>query len=140
MGIGNFFRSVWGGLKKGATKIWGGLKKGAGFIGRITKPIGRLAEGAGKIMSLLPGKIGKFGEMIKRGGSMARQITDLLPQGDIRDKLKMALDKGEAMADKYVRRGQEIAQKVSDTGQPIIKTAIPVVDRIGTLATDFSNH
>ena len=138
MGIGSFFRSVWGGLKKGATKVWGGLKKGAEFVGRVAKPIGRLAEGAGKFIGLLPGRIGDVGRALAKGGAVVRQITDSLPDGAVRDKLTGALDRGEKLASTYTGRAQQFAEKLRDTGQPYLQAAPGIISKIGGIATDFA--
>ena len=140
MGIGSFFRGLWGGIKKGATKIWGGLKKGAALVGRIAKPIGRVAQGVGKVISILPGKVGDVGRALQTGGAVARQLTEELPDGAVKDKLTGALDRGLNRGGEYVSKAQQFAQRVSDTGQPYISAGTRIVDRLGTMATDFANH
>ena len=140
MGIGNFFRNVWGGAKKGATKVFGGLKKGAEFIGRIAKPISHLAEGAGKLMGVLPGKIGQFGRALNQGGAFVRQLTNELPNSDVKNKLNEALNKGESIANNYTNRAQKYAENIRDSGQPWLKAGSSIINKIGGMATDFANH
>ena len=140
MGIGNFFRNVWGGIKKGATKVWGGLKKGAEFVGRVAKPIGHLASAAGGIVGALPGHVGMVGKALFAGGEAIKSLTNALPNSAIKDKLNDAIDKGLSHGGALVNNAQRIAQKVSDTGQPYIKAGTDIVNRIGNMATDFANH
>ena len=140
MGIGNFFRNVWGGAKKGATKVWGGLKKGAEFVGRIAKPIGRLASTAGGIIGMLPGHVGLIGKALFAGGEAIKSLTNSLPNGAVKDKLNNALDKGLSSGGALVNSAQRLAQKVSDSGQSYLNSGSNIINRIGNMATDFANH
>ena len=140
MGIGNFFRNVWGGVKKGATKVWGGLKKGAEFVGRVAKPIGRLASTAGGIIGMLPGHVGLIGKALFAGGEAIKSLTNSLPNGAVKDKLNDAIDRGLSTGGALVNSAQRYAQKINDTGQPYIMAGTRLIDRVGSMATDFANH
>lgn len=140
MGIGNFFRNVWGGVKKGATKVWGGLKKGAEFVGRVAKPIGRLASTAGGIIGMLPGHVGLIGKALFAGGEAIKSLTNSLPNGAVKDKLNDAIDRGLSTGGALVNSAQRYAQKINDTGQPYITAGTRLIDRVGSMATDFANH
>ena len=140
MGIGNFFRNVWNGTKKGATKVWGGLKKGAEFVGRIAKPIGRIASTAGGIIGMLPGHVGLVGKALFAGGEAIKSLTNSLPNGAVKDKLNDAIDKGLSSGGALVNSAQRFAHKINDSGQPYIAAGSKIIDRVGTLATDFANH
>ena len=140
MGIGNFFRNVWNGAKKGATKVYGGLRKGAEFVGRIAKPIGRLASTAGGIIGMLPGHVGMIGKALFAGGEAIKSLTNSLPNSAIKDKLNNALDRGLTTGGAFVNSAQRLAQKVSDSGQSYLNAGANVINRIGNIATDFANH
>lgn len=140
MGIGNFFRNVWGGAKKGATKIYGGLRKGAEFVGRIAKPIGRIASTAGGIIGMLPGHVGLIGKALFAGGEAIKSLTNSLPNGAIKDKLNDALDKGLTSGGAFVNSAHRLAQKVSDSGQSYLNAGSNIINKIGNIATDFANH
>ena len=133
MGIGNFFRNVWNGTKKGATKVWSGLKKGAEFVGRI-------ASTAGGIIGMLPGHVGLVGKALFAGGEAIKSLTNSLPNSAIKDKLNNAIDRGLTTGGALVNSAQRFAQKVSDTGQPYLNAGTNIINRIGNMATDFSNH
>ena len=140
MGIGNYFRNVWGGIKKGATKVWGGLKKGAEFVGKVAKPIGRMASTAGGIMGMMPGQLGLVGKALYAGGAALKNLTNELPSGSVRDKLNSAIDRGINIGNTAVNKAQNYAQKLSDTGQSYLKAGANISNKIGSMATDFANH
>ena len=140
MGIGNYFRDVWGGVKKGATKVWGGLKKGAEFVGRVAKPIGRAATTAGGIIGMLPGHIGMVGKALALGGQAIKSLTSELPNSSVKDKLNSAIDKGVGLSGIAVNKAQNYAEKLRDTGQAYLNAGSKIANRIGTMATDFANH
>ena len=140
MGIGNFFRNVWNGAKKGATKVYGGLRKGAEFVGRIAKPIGRLASTAGGIIGMLPGHVGLIGKVLFAGGEAIKSLTNSLPNSAVKDKLNNAIDRGLTTGGAFVNSAQRIAQKVSDSGQSYLNAGSNIINRIGNIATDFANH
>ena len=140
MGIGNFFRNVWNGTKKGATKVWSGLKKGAEFVGRIAKPIGRLASTAGGIIGMMPGHIGLVGKALFAGGEAIKSLTNSLPNSAIKDKLNNAIDRGLTAGGALVNSAQRFAQNASNTGQSYLNAGTNIINRIGNMATDFSNH
>ena len=140
MGIGNFFRNVWNGAKKGATKVYGGLRKGAEFVGRIAKPIGRLASTAGGIIGMLPGHVGLIGKALFAGGEAIKSLTNSLPNSAVKDKLNNAIDRGLTTGGDFVNSAQRLAQKVSDSGQSYLNAGSNIINRIGNIATDFANH
>ena len=140
MGISNFFRNVWNGAKKGATKIYGGLRKGAEFVGRIAKPIGKVATAAGGIMGMIPGKIGLVGKALAMGGEAIKSLTNSLPNSSVKDKLNSAIDRGLNAGSNIISKSQQYAQRLNDTGQPYLNAGSNIINRIGTMATDFANH
>ena len=140
MGIGNYFRNVWGGVKKGATKVWGELKKGTEFVGRVAKPIGRIASSAGGIIGMMPGHVGMIGKALFAGGEAIKSLTNSLPDGAVKQKLNDAIDKGLTTGGAFVNSAQRLAQKVSDSGQKYLNAGSRMIDKVGTMATDFANH
>ena len=145
----NFFKKIGQGIKKGATKIWDGAKKVIPRVVDVVKRLPEYADKAGRILSLLPGKYGKFGQLFQKGSQFVKPLIDKLPDGKAKDKIQQftdnAIDKGNQLIDKgggiindvtrrvqpWIRAGGDISRSISDRliGQPNpFRYAVPKVE------------
>jgi len=126
MGIGSFFKGLWGGIKKGATKVYDFGKKVVQKAGHVLRPVTDIASKIGGFMSMLPGKAGKFGQLFKRGGDAVRTITDMLPESQAKEKIQSALDKGMDTGQRFIQQGTEKITQISDRVQPWIRSGVQI--------------
>ena len=104
------------------------------------KPIGRIASSAGGIIGMMPGHVGMIGKALFAGGEAIKSLTNSLPDGAVKQKLNDAIDKGLTTGGAFVNSAQRLAQKVSDSGQKYLNAGSRMIDKVGTMATDFANH
>jgi len=114
--FGNFFKKIGQGIKKGATKIWDGAKKVIPRVVDVVKRLPEYADKAGRILSLLPGKAGKFGELFQKGSQFVKPLIDKLPDSEAKKKIQHftdnAIDKGENAVNRFSRGLNDFNNKV----------------------------
>ena len=127
MGIKDFFKKVWGGIKKTAGKVWSGIKKGAQFVGRVAKkiatPVISIAKPILGGLSMLPGKLGVIGKVGSAAAGIAQNIVDRIPNAKAREKLTQVIDKGKGIVDQVQQKAQDVAGKAkpwADAGLSVI--------------------
>ena len=117
----DFFKKIGQGIKKGATKIWDGAKKVIPRVVDVVKRLPDYADKAGRVLSLLPGKFGKFGRLIHQGGEFVKPLINQLPDGKAKEKIQQftdnAINKGENAVNKFSQGLNEFNNKA----QPWIK-------------------
>ena len=128
--IGKFFKKVWGGVKKGATKVWDVGKKVVEKAGHVLRPAADIAEKAGKFMSILPGKFGKFGQALDGGGRAIKTMTDMLPDSQAKTKLNEYIDNGINKGHSAIDRGKSILNDVNNKTQPWIRSGVDITRHI----------
>ena len=115
MGIKNFFKKLWGGVKKTAGKIWGGIKKGAQWVGKVAKkiatPVLSIAKPVLGVMSALPGHAGAIGRIGSAAAGIAQSVVDKIPNAQAREKLTQVIDKGKGLVDKVQDKATDLANK-----------------------------
>ena len=116
--FGDFFKKVWTGIKKGATKVWDFGKGAVQKIGHLLRPAADIAGKVGGFLSMLPGKAGKFGKLFESGGKAVKTITDMLPESQAKTKIQDALDKGIDTGQRYIKQGTEKLTQFSDKVHP----------------------
>jgi len=117
MGIKSFFQKIWGGIKKGASKVWNVAKKVGGFIGKIVKPVAKIAPSVLSGMSMLPGKVGIIGKIGAPVMSIVNGLINKMPDGAAKEKLQQISNKGQEAIDTVQNKATNIAQNVSDKAQ-----------------------
>lgn len=130
MSIKNFFKKVWGGVKKIGGKVWSGIKKGAQFVGRLAKPIISIAKPVLGTIAALPGKVGLIGKVGSAAASVAKDLVDRIPNQEAKDKLNRVIDKGKDLVDKV----QDKAQGVADKAKPWADAGLSVINKPPSLA------
>lgn len=130
MSIKNFFKKLWGGIKKVGGKIWNGVKKGAQFVGKIAKPIINIAKPVLGGLSMLPGKIGLIGKVGSAAAGVAKELVDRIPNQKAKDKLNQVIDKGKGFVDKV----QDKAQGIADKAKPWADAGLSVINKPPSLA------
>ena len=128
--IGRFFKKLWGGIKKGATKVWDFGKRVVGKVGHVLRPVADVAAKIGGAMSNLPGKAGAIGTGLAAGGATVKTITDLLPESKAKDKINEAINKGVDTGQQYIAKGADALTKINDKVQPWIKSGVDISRRI----------
>ena len=136
MGIKDFFKKVWSGVKNVGGKIWNGLKKGIGFVGKIAKPIINIAKPILNGMSMIPGKLGIIGTVGSVASEAAKGLIDQIPNQDAKDKLNQLVDRGKDLLDTGQQKAQEIASKV----QPYAQAGLNIIDKVPLLANTVNNR
>lgn len=139
-GIKNFFSRIGNGIKKGATKVWNGVKNGIGYVGRVAKPLSSMAIGAGSILGRIPGVVGTVGKALQGGGAILKSLTNSLPNSSVKDKINNAIDRGLNTGNNVVNKAETIANTVSNTGQQYLHAGANIANKIGDLATNWTNH
>ena len=137
--FGNFFKNVWGGIKKGATKVWDVGKTTVKKVGHILRPAADIAGKIGGFMRMLPGKAGEFGKALHRGGEYLKGLTNMLPDGEAKKKIQGAIDDGVNKGDQFINRGTEKMNQLNgkvqpwiDSGTRIARTVADGTDRLYT--------
>ena len=95
MGIGKFFKNAWNGVKRGATKVWEGSKKVIPKVVDVIKRAPEYVDKAGRVLSLLPGKYGKIGDLISKGSNFIKPLINQLPDSKAKEKINEYYNKGE---------------------------------------------
>jgi len=126
MGIGSFFKKVWGGIKKGATKVYDFGKKVVGKVGHVLRPITDIASKVGGFMSMLPGKAGKIGQGLAAGGQAIKTLTGMLPESQAKQKIESAIDRGLDTGQRYLKEGTDRVTQISDRVQPWIRSGVQI--------------
>lgn len=116
MGIKNFFKKVWGGIKKAGRFV---RDKVFPVVGRIAKPILN-------VIGALPGKIGMIGKIGSGVASVLHETTNKIPNEQVRDKINGAISNVHEGFHKVVDRGKDFADAANrgiGVGKDIIDTA-----------------
>ena len=128
--IGKFFKKLWGGVKKGATKVWNFGKKAVQKVGHVLRPVADVAEKVGGMMSNLPGKAGLIGTGLAAGGSTVKAITDMLPESKAKTKIEEAINKGVDTGQQWINKGTGLINDVNNKVQPWIKSGVDISRKI----------
>lgn len=133
----NFFKNIGQGIKRGATKVVDFVKnKAAPAIGRIVRPAIDIASKVGGFMSVLPGKFGKYGELFHKGADAVREITNLLPNSQAKDKINDAVNTIDDGGGSLINKAQQGIERFNNITQPWLNSGINIARRIG----DYSNR
>ena len=106
MGIKNFFKKIGNGIRNAGRWI---KDKALPVIGRIAQPILN-------VMGMIPGKLGMIGKVGSVVTSALQNITNQIPNKDVRDKINNVIDKGNNTFQGAIDKGKNIV----DTGQNIV--------------------
>lgn len=128
--VGKFFKKVWGGIKKGATKVWDFGKKAVQKVGHVLRPVADVAEKVGGVMSNLPGKAGLIGTGLAAGGATVKTITDMLPDSKAKTKIEEAINKGVDTGQNAVNRFSEGLTQFNNKAQPWIRSGVDISRKI----------
>ena len=128
--VGRFFKKLWGGVKKGATKVWGFGKKVVQKVGHVLRPVADVAEKVGGLMSNLPGKAGLIGTGLAAGGSTVKTIADMLPDSKAKTKIEEAISKGVDTGQQWINKGTGIINDVNNKVQPWIHSGVKIGRKI----------
>lgn len=133
MGIKQFFQKIGRGIKRVAGKVWKGIKKGVGFVGKIFKPVVKIAKPILGGLSMLPGKLGMVGKVGSAVADVAHSIVDQIPNQQAKDKLNAVIDKGKAAVDTGQHKMQQVAGKVA----PWAKFGQDLIQQSGQIGSKF---
>jgi len=114
MGLKSFFSKVANGVKNGATKVWNTAKKVGGYVGRVAKPILKLAPTALTGLAALPGKVGMVGKLISPFTNVLNGLIDKIPDGKAKDKVNELYDKTKDLANDVEKKAVDMTTRVSD--------------------------
>ena len=128
--FGNFFRKIGEGIKKGATKVWDWSKNAVQKVAKVVRPAADIASKFGGFMRVLPGKFGKFGELIHKGGEYAKGITNLLPNSEAKNKINEAIDKGINTGQNFINKASDGVQRFNNISQPWINSGVDIARHI----------
>ena len=126
MGIGSFFKKVWGGIKKGATKVWDVGKTVVTKAGHVLRPITDIAGKVGGVLSMLPGKAGTIAKGITAAGAGVKALTDMLPDSQAKSKIQTALDKGMDTGQRLIKQGTDKLTQLDAYAQPWIRSGVQI--------------
>lgn len=138
--VGKFFKKLWGGVKKGATKVWNVGKNVVQKVGHVLRPVADVAEKVGGLMSNLPGKAGLIGTGLAAGGSTVKTLADMLPDSKAKDKINEAINKGVDTGQKWINKGSEVINNVNNKVQPWIKSGVDISRHIANGANKFQSN
>ena len=134
--IGRFFKKVWGGIKKGATKVWDVSKNVIQKVAKIARPVADVAQNIGGALSALPGKAGLIGTGLAAGGAAVKGITNMLPDGAAKDKINESIDKVVDTGQNAVNKVSEGIQRFNNVAQPWINSGVRIANKVA-LAPGF---
>ena len=124
MSIKSFFKKIGRGFKKVGRFI---KDKALPFVGRLAKPILN-------VIGMLPGTIGAIGKVGSAVTEVLHNVTEKIPNKDIRDKIDNVINKGsdkfQTVIDKgkgYAETANNIVNTAKDGINNIVKPAIPAV-------------
>lgn len=126
----NFFKKIGQGIKKGATKIWDGAKKVIPRVVDVIKRAPEYADKAGRFLSLLPGKYGKFGELLHKGSQFVKPMIDVLPDSKAKEKINEYYNKGESKVQEIYDKGGGIIDDINKKAQPWIHAGGDIARRL----------
>ena len=121
--FGQFFKNALDGAKRGATKIWNAGSNIVQKVSKVARPAVELASKFGGFMKNLPGKAGEIGDMINRGANAIKNITDLLPNSEAKNKINNAIDRGKDYSQNVINRATEGINRFNNITQPWINSA-----------------
>ena len=123
-GLKSFFKKIGQGFKKAGRWI---KERAIQFVGRFAIPILN-------VMGMLPGKIGAIGKVGSAVTEVLHNVTEKIPNKDIRDKIDNVINKGsdkfQTVIDKgkgYAETANNIVNTAKDGINNIVKPAIPAV-------------
>lgn len=123
MGIKDFFKKAWGGIKKAGRWVGDKIQSGVKLVGRIAQPIlGGL--------SMLPGTIGTIGRVGSGIIGGINGVINQLPDGQMKDKMKEWSDTGQEKLKIGVEKGIEYADranKIIGAGRDAVNQIKPAV-------------
>ena len=106
----------------------------------MAKPVANFASTAGQILSVLPGRIGEFGRAFNKGVNVVKDLVNLLPNSNAKEKINNAINNGSDWVNDKFDRGRQITENVNNTVQPWIHSGTQIADRLRRYATDFTNY
>ena len=123
------------GLKSFFKKIGQGFKKAGRWIKDKALPFfGRLAKQVLGVLGMLPGKLGAIGKVGSAVTDVLHNVTEKIPNKDIRDKIDNVINKGSDKVQTVIDKGKGYADTANysvntakDGINNIVKPAIPAV-------------
>ena len=128
--FGQFFRKIGEGIKKGATKVFDWSRNAVQKVAKVIRPAADIASKFGGLMRLVPGKFGKFGDLIYKGSEYAKGITNMLPNSKAKDKINEAIDKGVNSGQNLINKASEGVQRFNNITQPWIDSGVNIARHI----------
>ena len=128
--FGSFFKGLWSGIKKGAVKLWEGTKKVIPRVVDVIKRAPEYVDKAGRLLSLLPGKYGKFGELLNKGSQFVKPMIDVLPDSKAKEKINEYYNKGESKVRELYDKGGGIINDVNNRAQPWLNAGGDIARRL----------
>ena len=134
--IGRFFKKVWNGVKKGATKVWNFGKNVVQKVAQVARPVAEVAQNIGGALSALPGKAGLIGTGLAAGGAAVKGITNMLPDSAAKNKINESITKVVDTGQNAVNKFSEGLQQFNNKAQPWINSGVKIANRVA-LAPGF---
>ena len=114
MGIKNFFRKIGQGIKKGGRWVWNGIKKAGRWAKDNVLPVvGQIAGTGLNILGALPGKIGMFGKLGSAAFNALHNITNSIPNEDVKQKVNDYLATGNEKFQGAIDKGIDITNRIN---------------------------
>ena len=129
----DFFKGIGRGIKRGATKIYNGVTKVVPKVVDVIKRAPEYVDKAGRILSLLPGKYGKIGDLIHKGSQFVKPMIDVLPDSKAKEKINEYYNKGESKVNEYYNKGGELINNVNNKVQPWLRAGGDISRRLNNV-------
>ncbi|KAH0802723.1 uncharacterized protein GO595_004479 [Histomonas meleagridis] len=113
MGLGNIFGGIRKLIQGGGRLVRKIVDKGRKIYGKISPIVKRGSE----IISKIPGAIQTIRGKKQQITDKIDQYVDMIPDGNLKDKIRGAVDRGKQIADRVIDRAQHVS---SDQVQPYV--------------------